>query len=138
MSLEWIPENPAKWDAPKAEIVGGAPDGIFELGQHAEGDLMPGEWWRVVDGGEVAGYGWMDCTWGEAEILLAVAPSQQGKGVGTFILDQLEREASNRGVRYMYNVVRATHPDREKISRWLSERKFEKSHDDDRLMRRVP
>ena len=84
------------------------------------------------------GYGWMDCTWGDAEILLAVRAENGGRGVGTFILDRLEEEAATRGVNYLYNVVRPTHPERENVTRWLQGRRFEPSHDDDRLMRRVP
>jgi len=130
-------ESPATWDDDKAAIVGGVPDGIFRLGPFDDGDLLAGEWWRVEDDGKVVGYGWMECTWGDAEILLAVSSDWQGKGVGTFILDRLEQEAVTRGLNYLYNVVRETHPDREGVARWLAARNFSASHDDDRLMRRV-
>ncbi|NIM00083.1 MAG: hypothetical protein GTN89_03960, partial [Acidobacteria bacterium] len=83
MALKWIAENPPHWDENKQRVIGGAPEGIFDLGDHEPGALIPGEWWRVEDDGGVAGYGWMDCTWGDAEILLAVAPGRQGGGVGT-------------------------------------------------------
>ena len=79
----------------------------------------------------------MDTTWGDAEILLAVAPGRQGKGVGSFILDHLDREASARGLNYMYNVVRTSHPDREGITAWLGKRGFARSHDDNLLRRPV-
>jgi N-acetylglutamate synthase-like GNAT family acetyltransferase len=125
------------WDAPKAAIVGGAPEGIFAIGRSNSGDVLPGEWWRVEDGSGVVGYGWMEYTWGDAEILLAVAPERRDRGVGTFILDQLEQEAGARGLNYLYNVVRPTHPERQAVSDWLTSRGFVASHDDDRLMRRV-
>ena len=137
MSFAWVHENPPHWDANKAEIVGGAPDGIFQLVGGSEGQLLPGEWWRVEDDGSVVGYGWMDCTWAAAEILLAVAANARTRGVGTFILDHLEREAASRGLNYMYNIVHPSHPDRKAVTRWLRERRFEKSHDDDQLVRRV-
>ena len=73
----------------------------------------------VEDDGEVVGYGWMDTTWGEAEILLAVDPAAQANGVGSFILDHLEKEASAAGLNYMYNVVRDGHPEPEAITAWL-------------------
>ena len=91
---------------------------------NAAGDLAPGEWFRVEDGGTVVGYGWMDCTWGDAEILLAVDPAARGRGVGTFILDRLEEEAASRGLNYLYNSVRPGHPERESVTRWLTARRF--------------
>ena len=137
MGFEWIHENPAHWDESKAKIIGGAPDGIFQLGEHRFGELVANEWWRVESDGAVVGYGWMDCTWGDAEILLAVAPDRRGAGVGTFILDQLENEAATRGLNYLYNVVRPTHPDRAGITAWLTKRRFARSHDDELLRRSV-
>ncbi len=138
MSLEWIHENPPHWDENKDVIVGGAPQGIFDLTNYRVGEVIPGEWWRVEDDGSVLGFGWMDATWGDAEILLAVPPRTQKRGVGTFILDHLEREAAKRGLNYLYNVVNPTHPDREAITKWLVGRGFEPSHDDESLRRRVP
>lgn len=129
MSLDWIHESPAHWDDRKSEIFKCVPDGVFEMGDHEPGDLMPGEWWRVEEDGTTLGYGWMDCTWGDAEMLLVVDPRHVGKGVGTFILDQLEKEAGAHGVNYLYNVVRVTHPDREGITRWLKARRFAESGD---------
>jgi GNAT superfamily N-acetyltransferase len=134
MSFEWINENPAYWDDRKATIIGGAPAGIFEIGPYEEGDLLPGEWWRVERDGEVLGYGWMDCTWGEAEILLAVDDRHQRSGVGTFILERLDQEALARGLNYLYNVIRPTHPSGDEMRKWLEARKFEAT-DDGRLMR---
>ena len=126
MSFDWIHENPAVWDIEKARIVGGAKDGIFDAryGSATEGDLVPGEWWRVVEDGRTVGFGWLDVCWGDAEILMAVEPEAQGKGVGSYLLTQLDKEARKRGLRYMYNVVRPTHPDAEKLAAWLEERGF--------------
>ena len=70
--MNWVHDNPPYWDESKASIIGGAPAGIFDLGSYRRGEVIPGEWWRVEDGGETLGYGWMDHTWGDAEILLAV------------------------------------------------------------------
>jgi len=135
MRLTWIHENPPQWDHAKQAIVGESAPGVFRLGDLEDGDLVPGEWWRVEDGGHVVGFGWMECVWGDAEILLAVDEPTRGRGVGTFILDRLEEEAAARGLNYLYNVVRPTHPDPEGISRWLVARRFEAAHD--RLRRRV-
>lgn len=136
MTLEWLAESPPYWDEAKARIVGGAPAGALHLPRVSPGDLLPGEWWRVEDRGATVGYGWMDCTWGDAEILLAVDPAREGEGIGSFILDRLEEEGRSRGVNYLYNFVRPTHPRRDEVARWLETRGFERSPDE-RLMRRV-
>ena len=136
MSLEWIKETPPYWDGNKTAVVGGAPAGVFEMPSYSDGDLIAAEWWRVEEDGNVVGYGWMDHTWGDAEILLAVGSEARGRGVGTFILDRLEEEARDRGLNYMFNVVRPTHPDREGVTRWLEGRGF-KASDDGLLKRQV-
>jgi GNAT superfamily N-acetyltransferase len=129
MSFEWIRENPAQWDEPKGVIIGAAPSGIFQVGPHEQGNLIPGDWWRVEEAGAVVGYGWMDRTWGDAEILLAVDSRQRRRGVGSFILENLEKEAATQGVNYLYNTVRLTHPDRAEITTWLENREFSRSGD---------
>ena len=129
MPLVWIAEDTPRWDAEKARIVAGAPRGAFDLGAMRDGELAPGEWFRVEDAGRVVGYGWMDCTWGDAEILLAVDPAATSRGVGTFILDRLEEEAASRGLNYLYNAVRPAHPERETVTEWLVARKFAPSGD---------
>ena len=86
------------WDADKARVIGGAPEGAFVL-TFTDGESLPGDWWsaRGADG-EVVGYGRLDTTWGgDAEILLAVAPDRQESGVGTFILGKLDEEAAVAG-----------------------------------------
>jgi N-acetylglutamate synthase-like GNAT family acetyltransferase len=125
MSLGWERESGAKWDADKRRIVGGAPPGVFaNLRDLPEGAVLPGDWWRVVDGGRVVAYAWMDVTWGDAEVLVAVEPTCQRSGVGTFAFDRLDREAADRGLRYLYNVVPATHPEPGKLTSWLERRGF--------------
>lgn len=136
LSLQWIHENPPYWDRGKAEIVGRGASGMFGLDTYREGDVVPGEWWRVEVRGKAVGYGWMDCTWGDAEILLAVDPENKAQGVGTFILDRLEQEAAARGLNYLFNVVPPQHPDRPGVARWLEKRGFKPSHGG-RLMRLV-
>lgn len=129
MALRWIHEDTPRWDAGKADVIGGAPRGIFELPPLSPGDLAPGEWFRAESEGALAGYGWMDCTWGDAEVLLAVRPDRRGHGVGAFILDRLEAEAVARGVNYLYNTVRNSHPERDAVTRWLVARGFHPSGD---------
>ncbi|MCB9597457.1 MAG: GNAT family N-acetyltransferase [Sandaracinaceae bacterium] len=139
MSLSWIRERNAVWNADKARIVGRAAPGIFDTryGNLAEGHLVPAEWWRVEDDGRTVGYGWLDVNWGDAEILLATDAEARGRGVGTFVLRQLELEARARGLNYMYNIVRPTHPEGDRVTAWLVARGFGAAHDG-RLLRAVP
>ena len=138
MSLKWIHESPPYWDADKARIVGGAGPGIFDgtLVDQPKGAMLPNDWWRVEEDGKTVGYGWMDVTWGDAEILLAVQTESRGHGVGSFILQRLEQEAAERGLHYLYNVVRGTHPQHDEVTAWLEARHFTAS-EDGKLMRAV-
>lgn len=136
MSLEWIHEGPGRWDADKQRIVGGAPTGALVVPAAKAGDKVPGDWWRVQESGKTLGYGWMDSTWEGAEILLAVDPASRKHGVGTFIVDRLEREAAARNLNYLFNTVKPTHPDRANVTRWLENRGFTATADGE-LRRRV-
>lgn len=129
MGHTWVREDTPTWDTTKQAILGGAPKGALEIPRLSLGDLAPGEWFRVDEDGKTVGYGWMDCTWGDAEITLAVDPRHQGEGIGAFIVDHLEREAAARGVNYLYNAVPKTHPDRERVAQWLLSRGFAPSGD---------
>ena len=129
MALTWVREDTPVWDAAKRAIVGGAPEGALEIPKFVLGELAPGEWFRVEENKATLGYGWMDCTWGDAEITIAVERSRKGEGIGTFIVSQLEREAAARGVNYLYNAVRPTHPERETVTRWLLSLGFKPSGD---------
>lgn len=136
MSYDWKHEQGAEWDEPKRRIIGGAPAGIFDRRYQdiALGERVPGEWWRLEDDGAVVGYGWMDVVWGDAEILLAVAPEARGSGAGSYILERLAEEAQSRGLNYMYNVIRPTHPEAASLDAWLRARGFGAS-DDGSLLR---
>jgi GNAT superfamily N-acetyltransferase len=130
-NLSWIHESPAYWDADKARLIGDAQAGTFDTHFHMrrEGTVLGGDWWRVEKDGKTIGYGWMDLTWGDAEVSLVVDPSQRGNGVGTFVLERLEMEARERGVHYIYNEVRPDHPDNDAVTRWLQQRNYVESED---------
>lgn len=137
MSLTWRHESPARWDADLRRIVGGAPPGVFSLTSPGDGEMVPGDWWRVESEGRVVGYGWMDQSWGDAEVLLAVDPGTQASGIGTFILDRLEDEAAARGINYLYNVIPDAHPDKAGLRLWLLRRSFVPSREGGLLKRAV-
>jgi GNAT superfamily N-acetyltransferase len=131
MALEWIKERTPTWDPDKARIVGAAPAGVFDARYRTlrEGGLVPGTWWRVQDAGVTVGYGWLDVVWGDAEILLAVEPGAQGRGVGAFVLERLADEARRLGLHRLYNIVRPTHPEGPKVTAFLVARGFTVSED---------
>lgn len=134
--LNWVYEKRATWDEDKERIIGGARDGVFpnEQTNFEVGDTLPSKWWRVEDNGTVVGYGWLDLTWGDAEVLLAVDPERREEGVGSFIMEKLKDEARDIGVNYIYNVVPEEHPERESLKEWLVERGFEESEEDRELL----
>jgi N-acetylglutamate synthase-like GNAT family acetyltransferase len=134
MGLLWVSEGAPRWDADKVGIIGEAPAGMFDSRYRAlaPGAMLPGDWWRVEADGKTVGYGWLDVCWGDAEILLAVDPTARAHGVGSFILEQLHKEAARRGLNYLTNVVRPTHPEAAAVTQWLQKRGF-KASDDGRL-----
>ena len=72
----WHAEHrPTRLDEAKKAFFEAIPDGTVDL--RPAGDLLPGDWWRLEEEGKVVGYGWMDVTWGDAQILLAVAPDRE-------------------------------------------------------------
>lgn len=135
--LHWVAEPRPTWSGDVARVVGGAEPGVFDL-EHAPGALLAGDWWSARDdAGTVLGHGWMDVGWGEAEVLLAVAPGARSAGVGSFVLAQLELEAARCGLNYVYNTVRPSHPDRDAVHDWLAARGYTGSSADAALRKRV-
>lgn len=116
---EWIRETPAYWDADKRRTLGPLAPALFGLGKPADGDALADEWWRAEDDGRVVAYGRLDDVWGDAEVLVLVAPDAQRGGVGRFVMQRLEHEAAARGLNYVYNVVPDGHPDPEPVRHWL-------------------
>ncbi|MEQ3554245.1 GNAT family N-acetyltransferase [Pseudonocardia nematodicida] len=122
---EWIPETPASWDDGKATVLSGLDPALFGLGSPGDGDPLGDEWWRVEDGaGRTVGYGRLDGSWGDAEILVLVHPDVRRSGVGSFVLSHLEAEAGRRRLNYVYNVVPHGHPDPEQVTGWLTAHGF--------------
>ncbi len=138
MGLSWVRDPRPVWDADKQRVIGGAPPGSLDL-HHDPGAELTGDWWCARDDdSNVVGYAWLDSTWGgDAEVLLAVDPSAQGRGVGSFILSHIEQEAARQGLNYVYNRVRSTHPDHDRVHDWLAVRGYRGGSNDDVLRKRV-
>ena len=138
MELSWVKDDRPVWDDDKQRVIGGAPPGSLDL-HHEAGSDLPGDWWAARDPEDRAvGFGWLDSTWGgDAEVLLAVDSSRQGQGVGTFILEHIEREAARKGINYVYNTVRSTHPDRDSVHDWLAVHGYQGASSDTALRKRV-
>ncbi|MGZ4648579.1 MAG: GNAT family N-acetyltransferase [Blastococcus sp.] len=134
--LRWVKDDDPRWDADRERVFATVPAGVFGPEPHQPGERLPSDWWRVEDGDRVVGYGWLDDVWGDAEILLAVDASARGAGAGAFALARLGDEAAARGLNYVVNVVRDTHPDRESVTRWFLAHGFAGT-DDGRLRKQV-
>jgi N-acetylglutamate synthase-like GNAT family acetyltransferase len=135
VARRWVPETPARWDRGKAEVFGDLDPALFGIDASIDAPLGD-EWWRAEDGTGVVGYGRLDGSWGDAEILIVVRPECHGRGIGAFVLDRLEQEAAARHLNYVYNVVPARHPERARVAAWLRRRGFTENADGE-LRKRV-
>lgn len=136
-ALTWEREDRPVWDADKARILASAPEGSVAL-DVADGAELPGDWFLAKDGETVVGFGVLDTTWGgDAEITLVVDGSRQGEGVGSFVMERLEREARSRGINYVYNTVRDAHPQRDEVHDWLGVRGYRGNERGASLRKRV-
>jgi N-acetylglutamate synthase-like GNAT family acetyltransferase len=134
--LTWVKDDDPRWDADRERVFATVADGVFRFEARTPGERLTSDWWRVEADGRVVGYGWLDDVWGDAEILLAVEESARGTGAGAFALARLEEEAAARGLNYVVNVVRDTHPDRDAVTAWFAGHGFAGT-DDGRLRKRV-
>ncbi|NEK56305.1 GNAT family N-acetyltransferase [Geodermatophilus sabuli] len=132
----WVADPDPRWDPDRERVFAAIPDRVFPTMPRRPGARLPGDWWRVEDEHGVVGYGWLDDVWGDAEILLAVEQGVRGSGAGAFTLARLEEEAVARGLNYVLNVVRDTHPEREGVTAWLLARGFT-ADEGGRLRKRV-
>jgi N-acetylglutamate synthase-like GNAT family acetyltransferase len=134
--LRWVREDDPRWDADRERVFGTVPEGVFRTEARQPGDRLSGDWWRVEGPDRVIGYGWLDDVWGDAEILLAVEAGARGTGAGAFALARLEDEAAVRGLNYVVNVVRDTHPQSDAVTAWFRAHGFAGT-EDGRLRKRV-
>jgi ribosomal protein S18 acetylase RimI-like enzyme len=134
--LRWVHDEDPRWDDDRRRVFASVPEGVFGPVARGPGEPLSSDWWRVERDGRVVGYGWLDDVWGDAEILLAVDEQARGSGVGSFVMEHLEREAAARGLNYVVNVVRESHPARAEVTAWLQGRGFSAA-EDGRLRKRV-
>jgi N-acetylglutamate synthase-like GNAT family acetyltransferase len=127
--LTWVRDDDPRWDADRERVFGTVGPGVFPGVARHPGERLPSDWWRVEDDGRVVGYGWLDDVWGDAEILLVIEEPARGTGAGGFALARLEEEARARGLNYVLNVVRDTHPDRAAVTGWFLAHGFSGTED---------
>lgn len=135
-TLRWVKDDDPRWDPDRDRVFAGLGTDVFPGLTRQIGDRLPSDWWRVENGDRVVGYGWLDDVWGDAEILLAVEEQSRGTGAGAFTLSHLEDEAAARGLNYVVNVVRDTHPRRDVVTGWFLAHGFTGT-DDGRLRKQV-
>ena len=136
MARTWTSETPPRWDAAKADAFAPAGPEQHGLGRPAEGEVLGDAWWRAEEDGETLGFGRLDDSWGDAEVLVVVAGAHRRSGVGAWIMDRLEAEAAARSLNYVYNVVPVAHPEAGAVRAWLLGRGFTETADGE-LRRRV-
>ena len=91
MTLHWTKEDDPRWDAAKQRLLGPDELAAVGLGPPAPGAPVADEWWQVTgDDGEIAGYGWLDSEWGDAQITFWVDPARRGAGAGDFTETDLD------------------------------------------------
>lgn len=127
--LGWTHDTAPTWDADRRRIVGAWPGSFPSLVAAHEGAPLPGRWWAASENGTRVGFGWMDVTWGDAEVWLAVSPEAHHRGVGSFILERLVAEARKQGLRYLYNRIPPGHAQPGPLKSWLVRRSFGLSGD---------
>lgn len=136
MALRWVHDEDPRWDDDRRRVFASVPEEVFRSAGRRAGEPLSSDWWRVERDGRVVGYGWLDDVWGDAEVLLAVDEAARRSGVGSFVMEHLEREAAARGLNYVVNVVRESHPARDALTAWLQGRGFAAA-EDGRLRKRV-
>lgn len=129
MDLTWTPDSSPRWDAHRRRVVGAWPASFPELTKAHDGAPLPGRWWAAERDGVPVGFGWMDVTWGDAEVWVAVSPEARREGIGSFIMDHLVQEARRQGLRYVYNRIPPKHAEPSKLVSWLERRSFGLSGD---------
>src|SRR3954468_16061203 len=134
--LSWVHDDDPRWDEDRRRVFAGVAEGVFRTEGRQPGAPLSSDWWRAERDGRVVGYGWLDDVWGDAEILLAVDEGARRAGVGSFLVEHLEREAAARGLNYVVNVVRETHPERDAVTAWFEAHGFAPA-EDGRLRKRV-
>src|SRR3954452_11797358 len=122
--LRWVHDEDPRWDDDRRRLVAAVPEGVCGTEARRPGEPLSSDWWRVERDGRVVGYGWLDGGWGGGEVLLAVDAGGQSCGVGSFVMAHREQEAAARGLNYVVNVVRESHPSREAVTAWLVARGF--------------
>ena len=128
-ALRWVKDEDPRWDADRERVFATVPEGVFRTEQRTRGERLTSDWWRVEQDGRVVAYGWLDDVWGDAEILLGVEQDARGSGVGAFALTCIEEEAARRGLNYVVNVVRDTHPQRDAVDLWFRKHGFTGTED---------
>lgn len=119
----WIKEEEPVWDSDKEDIIDCAPQGSFNMGPKSNGTIS-GDWWKLVENKRVIGYGWISMISGDAELLIAVRKSEQHKGYGNIILENLEMEASKLKHNKVVAIIQSENINAVNIIYWLDRKGF--------------
>ena len=119
--LHLIKEDNPIWNLEKNRIFTSIDQGTFEynLKELGLGIALEHEWWKLVENKKVLGFGWINYTNDDFEISFVVYDDYTGKGLGSFIINELEKLGESKGYRKILAIVKETNPNSEKIIEYL-------------------
>ena len=135
-SLTWVKDDDPRWDADRERVFATVGPGVFPGRAASRGSGCP-----VTGGGSrtTAGSSATAGSTTSGATRRSCSRSRRaarGTGAGAFALARLEEEAAARGLNYVVNVVRDTHPDRDAVTAWFLAHGFTGT-DDGRLRKQV-
>jgi GNAT superfamily N-acetyltransferase len=89
------------------------------------GKILHHEWWKLINNDERAlGFGWVNYENDEFEISLVVDSNYQGLGLGSFIMENLETLALEKGFFETVARVKESNPNSEEMIVWLYKKNY--------------
>jgi hypothetical protein len=120
-ALGWIEDRTPRWDSDRAELFATVANDMFPASLRVDSRTLPGNWWRVVDGGPAVAFGWLHDVSDRAVALLAVAESAREGGARGYGAIRLGEEATSRGFDRVVEMRRRTYPGHAAVTVWILE-----------------
>ena len=123
--MKLIKDGESIWDIAKETIIGKVEEGTFEFYNLELGSKLNQEWWKLVDDNErVLGFGWINYAHDEFEISLAVDEDSRGDGLGSFIVEEFERIAKEKGFNETLAIIKHSNHNSLKMVEWFYQKGY--------------
>ncbi|MEH7515107.1 GNAT family N-acetyltransferase [Gottfriedia acidiceleris] len=123
--MKLIKYEKSVWDIEKEIIFGKVEEGIFEFYNLELGNELNQEWWKLVgDNEEILGFGWINYKHGDFEFSLVVNQESRGYGIGSFIVEELERIAREKNFKEVLAIIKQSNPNSLKTMKWFYEKGY--------------